>query len=182
VGFHHVALATRDLEATHAFYTEAMGFELVKVVVAPTESGQGWAKHVFYETPGDGMIAFWDLHDDTLPEFDGAMSTGIGLPAWVNHLAFHAEVDELEGRIERWTAHGLDVLEVDHGFCRSIYTLDPNGTMVEWCADTRVLDEEDRKAALAVLFDPNPELEDPPVPVFHKKQKKVAAAAGAPTA
>ena len=32
MGFHHVALATPDLARTHAFYTEAMGFELAKVV------------------------------------------------------------------------------------------------------------------------------------------------------
>jgi catechol 2,3-dioxygenase-like lactoylglutathione lyase family enzyme len=27
--FHHVAVATRDLDATRTFYTEAMGFPLV---------------------------------------------------------------------------------------------------------------------------------------------------------
>jgi len=35
MGFHHVALATADLAATHEFYSEAMGFELAKAVVAP---------------------------------------------------------------------------------------------------------------------------------------------------
>ena len=30
MSFHHVALATNDLEATHAFYTDAMGFTLVE--------------------------------------------------------------------------------------------------------------------------------------------------------
>src|SRR2546423_1140011 len=30
VAYHHVALATRDLDATHRFYTEVMGFELAK--------------------------------------------------------------------------------------------------------------------------------------------------------
>ena len=35
MAFHHVALATRDTAATHRFYTEVMGFELVKVVVGP---------------------------------------------------------------------------------------------------------------------------------------------------
>jgi hydroxymethylpyrimidine pyrophosphatase-like HAD family hydrolase len=64
MAFHHLALATNDMAATHRFYTEAMGFELVKTVVAPTPSGKGWAKHVFYDTGGDGMIAFWDLHDE----------------------------------------------------------------------------------------------------------------------
>ena len=35
---------------------------------------------------------FWDLHDDAeIPaEFDTAISTGLGLPAWVNHVAFDA--------------------------------------------------------------------------------------------
>src|SRR5215468_11723354 len=45
MGFHHVAIATRDLAATHRFYTEAMGFELAKVVAGKSPEG-GWAKHV----------------------------------------------------------------------------------------------------------------------------------------
>ena len=53
MGYHHVALATAKLEATHRFYTEAMGFELVKTVVGPTPEG-GWAKHVFYRNPEPG--------------------------------------------------------------------------------------------------------------------------------
>ena len=43
MAYHHVALATRDLAATHRFYTEAMGFELVKAVVGarPTDPAAG---------------------------------------------------------------------------------------------------------------------------------------------
>ena len=67
MAFHHVAIATRDTEANHRFYTEATGFELAKVEVAKTPKG-GWAKHLFYETGEGQMIAFWELHDDTLPQ------------------------------------------------------------------------------------------------------------------
>ena len=71
MAFHHVALATRDLDATHRFYTEAMGFTLVKVVVGADRRTGGWAKHLFYDTGGDGLIAFWDLHDDAIgDDFD----------------------------------------------------------------------------------------------------------------
>ena len=35
MGFHHVALATKDLAATHKFYTEVMGFSLVKTIIQP---------------------------------------------------------------------------------------------------------------------------------------------------
>src|SRR4051794_2569964 len=102
MAYHHIALATRDLEATHRFYTDVMGFELKKAVVAPTPSGKGYAKHVFYDT-GDGtLIAFWDLHDETIPDFDPAISTGAGLPEWVNHIAFGAELDDLQDIIDRW--------------------------------------------------------------------------------
>ncbi len=181
MGFHHVALASRDLEATHRFYTEAMGFELVKAVVAPTPSGQGWAKHLFYDTGGNGLIAFWDLHDPTLPAFDTAISTGLGLPEWVNHLAFDSGPAELDAHRERWLDLGIDVAEIDHGFCRSIYAVDPNGVLVEWCADSRPLDETDRQEAAAVLFDPDPRLAPPPVPTFHRgRPRSTAATATAP--
>lgn len=166
MSFHHVALVTAHLATTHRFYTEAMGFTLAKVVVNPTPEG-GWAKHVFYDTAdafdqGPGMIAFWELHGD-YPEVRGGLSGSVGLPDWVNHLAFTA-VDEshLETALKRWLDCGHEALEIDHGFCRSIYTNDPNGTLVEWCLDTRDLDEDDRRAAQRALFDPDPDHDDLP--------------------
>jgi catechol 2,3-dioxygenase-like lactoylglutathione lyase family enzyme len=165
MGIHHLAIATPQIDAVHRFYTEAMGFELVKAVVNPTPEG-GWAKHVFYDTGDGSLIAFWDLHGD-YPPVDGAMSRSVGLPEWVNHLAFHAtDTDDLEARRKRWLDLGLEVLDVNHGFCRSVYTHDPNGTMVEWCCDLRELDDDDRAQAIEALFDPTPELEDPPTDVI----------------
>ena len=63
--FHHIAVATKDMPAIDAFYGEATGFELVKVEIAPTPEG-GWAKHFFYDTGNGEMMAFWELHDDTI--------------------------------------------------------------------------------------------------------------------
>jgi catechol 2,3-dioxygenase-like lactoylglutathione lyase family enzyme len=167
--FHHVALATTDLDATHRFYTEAMGFTLVKTVVAPTDQPDGWAKHVFYDTGGHGLLAFWELHDPAIGAFDPSMATSHGLPLWTNHLAFWAsDRDDLDARKQHWLEHGHDVMEIDHGFCVSVYTTDPNGTMVEWCADTRPLDENDRREAETALLDPDPPREAAPDPVFHR--------------
>ena len=162
MAFHHVAVATRDLTATHRFYTEAMGFTLAKVVAAKTPEG-GWAKHLFYDT-GDGVLfAVWDLHDESLGDWASGLSTGAGLPPWVNHLAFTArDAAQLEASKRRWLAHGCDVAEVDHGWCISIYASDPNGTMVEWCLTTRELGAADRAEAERLLADPHPELEASP--------------------
>lgn len=163
MGFHHVAIATRDLKATHAFYTGAMGFRLAKVAVGGTPTG-GWAKHLFYDTGGHGMIAFWDLHDATIPaDFDPRISEGLGLPDWANHLAFHADdLDGIEAAKQRWLRNGFDVAEIDHGWCTSIYTKDPNGILVEWCTTTQTFTEADYAEALRLLETPEPTERDEP--------------------
>lgn len=172
MGFHHVALATRDLAATHRFYTEAMGFELVKVVAAPTPDHTGWSKHVFYDTGGAGMIAFWELHDPTIGEdFPTDLNRSVGLPAWVNHLAFDAPSrDHLDQRRRRWQELGITVLEVDHEFCVSIYTTDPNGVLVEFCHTVRDFTPAEKQAAQEMLLADGDgvTLEDDPPIVVHR--------------
>ena len=37
MGVSHIAIAVKDIHATHRFYTEAMGFELVKTEIVPKE-------------------------------------------------------------------------------------------------------------------------------------------------
>jgi catechol 2,3-dioxygenase-like lactoylglutathione lyase family enzyme len=175
MGYHHVAIATRDLEATHRFYTEAMGFELAKVEAGPTDEPPGWAKHLFYETGGSGMFAVWELHDQRVGEFDPAISTGLGLPIWVNHVAFEAhDAERLEAARDHWLDTGHDVMEIDHGWCRSVYTTDPNGVLVEWCVSTRALTDDDRRDAERLLADPAPSLNPPPEPVFHRARQVAA--------
>lgn len=174
MGFHHVALATRDTAATHRFYTEVMGFELAKVVVGPTPGEHGgWSKHFFYETNArqvgetgssssdNGMIAFWEIHDSEIGEaFEVDINKSAGLPWWVNHIAFDAPtLADLERHRERWRAHGHTVLEIDHDFCVSIYIRDPSHNMVEFCHTTREFTDDERRRAIETLVDPSPTLD-----------------------
>lgn len=173
MGFHHVAVATRDTKATHEFYTGPMGFELVKVVTG--RSGKdGWAKHLFYETGNGEMIAFWEIHDEELPaDWSPAISTGLGLPPWANHIAFSAaDLDGIEGHKHRLLDHGVDVVQIDHGWCVSIYATDPNGILVEFCTTTREFTQADREEAARLLADPHPELEPTPDVVLHRAEKR----------
>lgn len=168
MSFHHVAIATNDLEATHRFYTEVMGFDLVKTVVGETMEG-GWARHVFYDTHQGGLIAFWDIHDETLPEFDASISRGLGLPGWTNHIAFDAPtLEDLATMRNRWLDHGETVVEINHGWCTSIYIGDPNGIMVEFCTTTVDFTDEDRAEAQRLLVAEKPELEESPEVIFHE--------------
>ena len=164
MAFHHVALATRDTAATHRFYTEVMGFELVKVVVGPNPGEHGgWSKHFFFATNpsvsrDEGLMAFWELHDDQIADtYPVNLNTAIGLPAWVNHIAFDAaSIEELHEHRDRWRRHGLTVAEVDHEFCVSIYATDPNRNMVEFCHTTRPFTDAERDRAMQALLDPAP--------------------------
>lgn len=54
-------------------------------------------------------------------------------------------------RKQRWLDAGCDVLEIDHVWCRSIYTKDPNDNLVEFCLTTGSFTAEDRARALEAL-------------------------------
>lgn len=152
MAYHHLAFATRDMKAVDRFYREVMGFDLRKVEVAPTPQG-GWAKHFFYEIEPDHFIAFWELHGEPYDkEFETGISRAMGLPEWVNHVSFYSPtLEHLNERKRLWLAGGHDVYEIDHNWCRSIYTLDPNNTLVEYCVTTGVFTQADRDLALKAL-------------------------------
>jgi catechol 2,3-dioxygenase-like lactoylglutathione lyase family enzyme len=161
--YHHLAFASHNTEATDCFYREAMGFTLSKVEVGPTPTG-GWSKHFFYDTGDGSMIAFWEIHDEQIPSPPTtAISTGLGLPEWVNHVAFDAptreDLDEHRSRLNR---NGYDVLEVDHGWCISIYMQDPNGIMVEFCHSTREFTADEVAEAAVLLRATAPPASSPP--------------------
>lgn len=156
---HHIAITPKDFEASHAFYTEVMGFELVKIVKRQAMGGRqaGWTKHVFYKTGDEGFFILWDLHlEGHQPDesWDPGISTGVGLPWWVNHIAFGLDsLEELEAKKQHILAAGHKVSEVVHEFITSIYTADPDGNMVEFTVDTAPLTDEDRQEALELLTD-----------------------------
>jgi catechol 2,3-dioxygenase-like lactoylglutathione lyase family enzyme len=170
MGFHHLAIATRDTKANHDFYTRAMGFKLAKVEIGPTDAG-GWAKHLFYDTGEGELMAFWELHDERVQgEWDPAISTALGLPLWVNHIAFTARgLEDIERRKRRWLEYGQQVMEIDHDWCHSIYTTDPNRILVEFCTMTRELTDEDAREAERLMLAEEPgELREPKTPKFFR--------------
>jgi catechol 2,3-dioxygenase-like lactoylglutathione lyase family enzyme len=174
MGYHHLALAARDMTAIHRFYEDVMGFELVKVEIAPVPDG-GWAKHFFYRMDGDDsrFIAFWELHDvPGAADVETNISRAAGVPEFINHIAFGVPTAaELERRQARWLEAGHDVLEIDHGWCRSIYTKDPNDNLVEFCLTTGSFTPADRAEAVAALGDIAPTFSKKPRITQHRAQR-----------
>ena len=161
---HHLAIAVKNFDASHHFYTEVMGFKLVAAVKKQALGG-GWTKHVFYDMGGGKLFALWDLRGiegvQIQPdEWRSSISAGLGLPNWINHFAFEcANEEELMECRQRWLDHGYSVSLVDHDFIRSIYTFDPDGNLVEWTYETRALSTQDREEAERILADDSPATE-----------------------
>ena len=167
MGYHHLALACKDIHAIHDFYEGLLGFELVKVEISPIPKG-GWGKHFFYRMEDDSkFIAFWELHDVPGQEnMETCLSKGAGLPDEINHIAFDArDMAELQQRKQRWLDAGLEVLEIDHNWCHSIYVKDPNDNVVEFCVTTGDFTAEDRETAVRALHAEQPEYSKPPASI-----------------
>ncbi len=135
-GIHHVAYACRDVAATVHFYEELVGFPLIHTEV--DGAGDNYMRHLFFDTGDGSSMAFFELHGmGERDDYSTAVSTGNGLPVWVNHIAFGAtEQSQIEVRA-RMDAGGVPpVMDVDHGWCHSLYYLDPNQILIEFCRDT----------------------------------------------
>jgi catechol 2,3-dioxygenase-like lactoylglutathione lyase family enzyme len=165
MSYHHLALAAKDMKAIHAFYEGVMDFELVKVEIAPVMGG-GWGKHFFYRMDGDDsrFIAFWELMEtpgEAGYRYD--LNEAAGTPQGTNHYSFSVEsAEQLVAWRKKWNAAGLDVLEIDHNWCHSVYTRDPNGNMIEFCLTTGSFTPEDRTRALAALDETQMHASPPP--------------------
>jgi catechol 2,3-dioxygenase-like lactoylglutathione lyase family enzyme len=178
MAYHHLALATRDMKAIDHFYREVMGFDLKKVEVGPTPGG-GWAKHFFYEIEPDRFIAFWELHGEAFDKpFETGISKAAGLPEWVNHVSFYSPtLEHLRGKRDMWLGAGYDVMEIDHNWCTSIYTRDPNGTLVEYCVTTGQFTQADKDLALKAVTSNDVPHSKPPKEMHMHKAKDFRRAA-----
>jgi catechol 2,3-dioxygenase-like lactoylglutathione lyase family enzyme len=132
---HHVAFACRDLEETHRFYRDLVGLELVNTEIQ--RRGEACVTHVFYDTGDGSCLAFFHLQGAGEPEpLKTAISTDLGLPVWVNHFALRADAERVAATKARLEAADVPVeMELDHGWCESLYFVDPNGILIELCCD-----------------------------------------------
>lgn len=139
-GIHHVAFATKDSKTTYDFYHNKLGMPLCH-----TENhlqGKGHFRHFFFDMGNEQYMAFFEIDNvGESEEYRTDISTGLGMPVWVNHIAFNAENEEKYQELAaRVKSAGIPVMgEVDHGWCKSIYFADPNMIMLEF---TYTQDEE----------------------------------------
>lgn len=140
-GFHHVGLATHNMDATLDFYENILGFNTrVCDVMSPTAGGT--IRHAFLDTGNGEMLAFMECNEvpGIRDDFDTGINRGLGISGGVMHFAFKADSPaDLDARKQHLRSKAVDVTDiVDHGWCQSIYFKDPNELQLEYCVVTEV--------------------------------------------
>jgi len=138
-GFHHVGLATHDMDATLAFYEDILGFQTRVCDIIQPDAG-GAIRHAFLDAGNGEMIAFMECNEvpGISDDFDAGINSGLGIAGGVMHFAFKADsVTDLATKKEHLASKTINVTDiVDHGWCQSIYFKDPNGLQLEYCVVT----------------------------------------------
>ncbi|MXO59931.1 VOC family protein [Altererythrobacter salegens] len=137
---HHTAYVAKDLEATRHFYEDILGFPLVATWCEQEElfGKERTYCHCFFGLKDGSALAFFQFaHADDQAQFGPEIPSSPFI-----HIALNvdkATQDELEKRIKDADLKATYVLE--HGYCRSVYVVDPDGMIVEFTCDAEHADQ-----------------------------------------
>ena len=139
---HHTAYVSKDLGATRAFYEDVLGFPLVATwsEADPLLGAMRVYCHTFFELADGSALAFFQFAN---PDDDELFNPPLA-PSPFRHIAMKVTEDgqaDIERRLKEanWKPESTYVLE--HGYCRSLYTEDPNGMLLEFTVDAPGADE-----------------------------------------
>jgi catechol 2,3-dioxygenase-like lactoylglutathione lyase family enzyme len=158
-GVHHLALVSRDMAKTVGFYTNVMDMKLVKGF----DLGGGMGQHFFFDMGGGNLLAFFWFQGAAeaapgVASANGLLRDGetiLSAHGSMNHVAFKAPLEKIEAYREKLLSRGVDCTDiVNHAdvetkpgvdrhtnevdettWVRSFYFFDPDGIMLEFCAD-----------------------------------------------
>lgn len=153
---HHTAYTSRDLEATRHFYEDIIGLPLVATWCEKDElfGKERTYCHCFFGIGDGGALAFF--------QFANAEDEALFAPKMpatpFHHIALNVDAEAQAGIESRLKAAGYTdppkFYVLEHGYCRSVYAIDPNGMTVEFTTDhpdADKINEQRRKDAHSEL-------------------------------
>ena len=145
-GVHHLAIATRDLKTQLDFFTDVIGMELVALYWM---HGVENTVHAFVKMGETTTIAFVQAPEmkdiePVLGVSHPGFVAGNVAPGTMQHLALNVDSEaDLMAMRDRIRASGHWVMgPADHGFCKSIYLVAPEGIMLEFSTWTELDTDE----------------------------------------
>ena len=146
---HHTAYVTRDLQATRRFYEELIGLPLVATWCEKDElfGAERVYCHLFFALGDGGALAFFKFARPEDEELFGPKMP----PTPFHHIALKVDRETQLAIEKRLAAAGYkepQTYVLEHGYCRSVYVVDPNGLTLEFTLDSPRMPEinRDRRA------------------------------------
>jgi len=133
---HHTAYVAANLERTRAFYEDVIGLPLVATWC---ESDELFGEvrtycHCFFGLADGSALAFFQFAN----ERDRALF-GPKMPeSPFHHIALHVDAKtqaDVEARLAAAGYRAPNTYVLEHGYCRSLYAVDPDGMIVELTCD-----------------------------------------------
>ncbi len=134
---HHTAYVSRNLEETRKFYEEVIGLPLIATWCESDLlfGAQRTYCHVFFGLGDGGALAFFQFARPEDQELFGPRMPQTPF----HHIALKVEAEVQKAIEQRLRAAGFtepNMYVLEHGYCRSVYVVDPNGMVVEFTLDT----------------------------------------------
>lgn len=139
---HHNAYVVKDLETTRNFYEDIMGMPLQATWC---EKADLFGKervycHCFFGLEDGSALAFFQFADP-----DDQQEFGPELPvSGFRHIALKVEKDHQQALLQKLKDVNYDTNRyyfLNHGYCNSLYVLDPDDMIVEFCTDHPQVDK-----------------------------------------
>jgi len=147
-GLNHIVMNVRDLDASHRFWTECLGFRQVGIFERPGTDAKPRVRMRFYSGELDGKLSH---HDIALLERPALPTDQAERPQALNHVAVaYPNREAWLAQIAFLAARGVALhRQVDRGATCSIHLTDPDGNEIELVYEKpRALWEGDIQAAL----------------------------------
>lgn len=133
---HHNAYVAKDLEKTRAFYEDVIGMPLMATWCEKTElfGKERTYCHCFFGLEDGSALAFFQFADA-----DDQKQFGPELPiSGFRHIALNCNQEQQDTLLQKLKDIGYDQDKyyfLEHGYCHSLYVLDPDNLIVEFCVD-----------------------------------------------
>ena len=139
---HHTAYVVKDLGKTRAFYEDVLGFPLVATWCEQEElfGAVRTYCHCFFGLADGSALAFFQFAD---PKDQAEFGPELASSPF-RHVALNVDKetqDELERRIVVAGIEAPQTYVLEHGYCRSLYVVDPDEMIVEFTCDAEHADQ-----------------------------------------
>lgn len=139
---HHTAYVVKDLGKTRAFYEDVLGFPLVATWCEQEElfGAVRTYCHCFFGLADGSALAFFQFAD---PKDQAEFGPEL-VSSPFRHVALNVDKetqDELERRIVAAGIEAPQTYVLEHGYCRSLYVVDPDEMIVEFTCDAEHADQ-----------------------------------------